>query len=111
MRLRRARIRAGTFNFRRRSRGRYPMTNQEMSARARARIPGGTQLLSSRPELFAPGEWPGYYTRAKGVECWDLEGNRFVDMSITGVGSCALGFADPDVDNAVKAAIDNGSMC
>src|SRR5256885_11000234 len=86
------------------------MTNHEMAARARIRMPGGTQLLSKRPELFAPGQWPGYYTRAKGCECWDLEGNRFVDMSITGVGSCALGFADPDVDGAVKAAIDAGQM-
>ena len=28
-----------------------------------------------------------------------------------GVGSCALGYADPDVDNAAIAAIQCGSMC
>ncbi len=60
--------------------------------------------------MFAPDQWPAYYSRAKGCDCWDLEGNRYLDMSITGVGSCALGFADPDVDSAVKAAIDAGQM-
>jgi len=83
---------------------------REMERRARMRIPGGTQLLSKRPELFAPGQWPGYYSRAKGVDVWDLDGNRYADMSITGVGSCVLGFADPDVDAAVRAAIEAGTM-
>lgn len=84
---------------------------REMEQRARMRVPGGTQLLSKRPEMFAPGQWPGYYSRASGVATWDLDGNRYIDMSITGVGSCILGFADPDVDAAVHAAIDLGSMC
>ena len=29
-------------------------------------------------------------------------------MSIVGVGACILGYADKDVDTAVKHAIDNG---
>lgn len=81
----------------------------EMQARARQRIPGVTQLLSKRPEMFAPGQWPGYYSRAKGCETWDLDGNRYIDMSINGIGANVLGFADPDVDAAVKAAIEAGS--
>lgn len=87
------------------------MKTHEMARRARKRIPGGTQLLSKRPEMFAPEQWPGYYSRAKGVEVWDLDGNRYIDMSITGVGACILGYADPDVDAAVRAAIDAGTMC
>jgi glutamate-1-semialdehyde 2,1-aminomutase len=31
-------------------------------------------------------------------------------MSYMGIGACTLGYADEDVDNAVKAAIDKGSM-
>ena len=85
--------------------------SQEMGRWARARIPGGTQLLSKRPEMFAPGQWPGYYSRARGVETWDLDGNRYIDMSLSGIGACVLGFADPDVDAAVREAIDLGSMC
>jgi len=45
------------------------------------------------------------------VEVIDLDGNVWVDMSIMGVGACVLGYADPEVDGAVKAAIDSGSMC
>jgi glutamate-1-semialdehyde aminotransferase len=44
------------------------------------------------------------------VEVWDLDGNRYVDMSYNGIGACILGAADPDVDGAVKASIDAGSM-
>ncbi len=63
-----------------------------------ARIPGGTQLLSKRPEQFAPGQWPRFYSRAKGAEVWDDTGRRFLDMSLSGIGTCTLGFADDDVD-------------
>lgn len=83
----------------------------EMQDRARKRIPGMTQLLSKRPDMFAPGVWPGYFSKANGVEVWDLDGNRYIDMSIAGIGANVLGYADPDVDRAVRAAIDNGTSC
>lgn len=83
---------------------------QNLYAKAKTLIPGGTQLLSKRPELFLPGQWPSYYHKARGAEVWDLDGRRYVDMSINGVGACILGFADPDVDAAVKQAIEKGSM-
>ncbi|MGB9855722.1 MAG: aminotransferase class III-fold pyridoxal phosphate-dependent enzyme [Caldisericum exile] len=75
---------------------------------ARTRIPGLSQLLSKRPDLFSYGIWPCYFTRAKGVEIWDLDGNHYIDMSISGIGANVLGYADPDVDKAVKEAIDKG---
>lgn len=72
-------------------------------------IPGGTQLLSKRSEMFLPEQWPSYYSKAQGVEILDLDGRKYVDMSYMGIGACILGYADPDVDNAVHAAIDAGS--
>ncbi len=81
----------------------------KMQKRARDRIPGGTQLLSKRPEMFAPEQWPGYYSRAKGVFVWDLDGRKYTDMSISGIGANILGFADPDVDAAVRKAIAHGT--
>ena len=87
------------------------MTGQELYKKAKKLIPGGTQLLSKRPEMFLPDLWPSYYSKAKGVEVFDLAGNHYIDMSIMGVGACVLGYADPDVDRAVKEAIDNGVMC
>jgi len=79
--------------------------------KAKKIIPGGNQLLSKRSEQFLPDYWPAYYRKAKGVEVWDLDNNHYIDMSIMGIGACPLGYADPDVDTAVKTRIDNGSMC
>jgi len=84
--------------------------SQELYKRAKSLIPGGTQLLSKRPEMFLPELWPSYYQKAKGVEIWDLDGNKYTDMSIMGIGACILGYADDDVNKAVKDAVDAGSM-
>lgn len=75
---------------------------------AKTMIPGGTQLLSKRPEMFAPDVWPAYYSKAKGCRVWDLDGREFIDMSIMAVGACILGYADDEVDDAVVAALRNG---
>ena len=82
-----------------------------MQERAKKRIPGMTQLLSKRPDMFSLGVWPGYYSKAKGAEIWDLDGNKYIDMSIGGIGANVLGYADPDVDAAVLRAIAGGSSC
>ena len=83
---------------------------QAMYSRAKLRIPGGTQLLSKRPEMFAPGLWPAYAREAHGCEVIDLDGRRFIDMTTSGIGSCLLGYADPDVTTAVQRRIARGSM-
>jgi hypothetical protein len=46
---------------------------QRLYRYAQSRIPGGTQLLSKKPELFLPESWPAYFSRAKGAEVWDLD--------------------------------------
>jgi len=83
---------------------------QQLYAIARRLIPGGTQLLSKRPEMFLPDGWPSYYANASGITVTDLDGNTYKDFAIGGVGATVLGYADPYVDAAVKAAIDDGSM-
>lgn len=86
------------------------MKSSELYRKAKTIIPGGTQLLSKRPEMFLPELWPSYYSKAKGVEVWDLDGNKYIDMSITAIGACPLGYADDEVNEAVKKAVDNASM-
>ena len=81
---------------------------QKLYKRVRSIIPGGTQLLSKRPELFAPDLWPSYFSKAKGSRVWDLDGNEFIDMSIMAVGACILGYTDDDVDARVMDAIKKG---
>lgn len=83
--------------------------SQALYLKAKTLIPGGTQLLSKRPEMFLPDQWPAYFKRAKGVEVWDLDDRKYTDMTLSAIGACPLGFADPDVDRAAKAAIDGGS--
>jgi glutamate-1-semialdehyde 2,1-aminomutase len=61
--------------------------------------------------MFSQGIWPGYYSKAKGVEVWDLDANKYIDMSIAGIGANVLGYADPDVDTAVIEAVSQGSSC
>ena len=82
-----------------------------MQERAKTFIPGMNQLLSKRPDMFSQGVWPGYFSKAKGVNVWDLDGNEYIDMSIAGIGANVLGYCDPDVDAAVCEAIANGTSC
>jgi glutamate-1-semialdehyde aminotransferase len=84
---------------------------QELYRKAKTLIPGGTQLLSKRPEMFLPEHWPAYYAAAQGCEVVDLDGQRYHDLSYMGIGSCILGYADPDVNAAVIEAVQRGSMC
>lgn len=76
---------------------------------AKKLIPGGSQLLSKRAEMFLPEQWPSYFKKAKGVEVWDLDGNKYIDTWAS-IGACILGYADLDVNKAVKKAIDEGSI-
>ncbi|MBU0675967.1 MAG: aminotransferase class III-fold pyridoxal phosphate-dependent enzyme [Proteobacteria bacterium] len=85
--------------------------SQELYQKAKKLIPGGTQLLSKRPEMFLPDLWPAYYSKAKGCEIWDLDDIKYFDMVTMGIGACILGYADDDVNFAVKKAVDNGNMC
>lgn len=85
--------------------------SQELYRHAKKIIPGGTQLLSKRPEMFLPENWPAYYSKAKGCHVWDLDGNEYMDASFMGIGANVLGYCDEDVDAAVLEAIKNGSMC
>ena len=84
--------------------------SQDLYTHAKKVIPGGVQLLSKRPEMFAPDQWPNYAVKAKGCELWDLDGNKYIDMTTNGIGACLLGYADPDVSAAAIKRIENGCM-
>lgn len=83
---------------------------QDLYRKAKALIPGGTMLLSKRPEMFLPEQWPSYFSRAKGCEVWDLDGKKYTDVSIMGIGTNILGYAHDDVDNAVLKAVQASIM-
>lgn len=85
-------------------------TGQKLWARAKNVIPGGNMLLSKRAEMFLPGRWPAYFSRAKGCRVWDLDGKEYIDMSIMGIGTNILGYGHPEVDEAVRQTVASGNM-
>ena len=78
---------------------------QSLYETAKKLIPTGTQLLSKRSERFLPEGWPSYFDHIKGVEVTDLDGNKYIDMSVNSVGAYILGAADPDVDIPISLVL------
>ena len=85
-------------------------TGQELYQRAKELIPGGTQLFGKRPELYLPDFWPAYYSKASGCEIWDMDGRKYIDFTMVGIGTSVLGYADKDVNEAVVKAINRGNL-
>jgi glutamate-1-semialdehyde 2,1-aminomutase len=83
---------------------------QELYKKAKTLIPGGTMLLSKRPEMFLPDQWPSYFSKAKGCSVWDLDGRELIDMCIMGIGTNTLGYGNEEVDSAVMETVKSGNM-
>ena len=45
---------------------------QELYKKAKKIIPGGTMLLSKRPEMFLPNQWPSYFSKSHTLQPFDL---------------------------------------
>ncbi len=82
--------------------------SQKLWRRAKRIIPGGVSLLSKRPDMHLPDQWPTYFTEAKGCRVTSLDGHEYIDMGLMGVGTSILGFGDPRVDEAVSRVIRQG---
>ena len=85
-------------------------TGQKLWSRAKRVIAGGNMLLSKRPEMFLPDNWPAYFSRSKGCRVWDLDNRELIDMSIMGIGTNLLGYGHPEVDASVAATVAAGNM-
>lgn len=83
-------------------------SGQKLWKRAVKIIPGGNGLLSKRPDRYAPDIWPVYYAKADGVRVTDLDGRTYIDMAQMGIGSAILGYAHPEVTEAVIRAAKDG---
>ena len=83
---------------------------QKLWDKAKKVIPGGSMLLSKRAEMHLPNQWPSYFSKAKGCRVWDLDGREYIDMHLMGVGTNTLGYAHPEIDNAVIKAIKDSNM-
>ncbi len=83
---------------------------QALYTHAKERIPGGTQLLSKRPEQMAPEIWPAYFKKAAGCRITDLDDRTYYDFSTNSVGANILGYSDPDVNEAVFKVVADGNI-
>ena len=64
-------------------------------------IPGGLVSLNRKvePEIA--------FVRGKGAYVWDIDGNRYIDYHAA-FAPYFLGHADPEVEGAVRKALDDG---
>ena len=85
-------------------------TGQKIWIKAKNIIPNGGMLLSKRSEANLAKYWPSYYDKAKGCFIWDLDGKKYIDVGLMGVGTNVLGYNNRAVNNAVKKAIDKINM-
>jgi glutamate-1-semialdehyde 2,1-aminomutase len=87
---------------------RYANSEKELE-RARRTIPLGAQTFSKSITQYPLGVSPYFADRAKGSRLWDVDGNEYIDF-ISALASITLGYCDPDVDAAVRAQLDKGTI-
>ena len=87
-------------------------TNPEKLQRLASKIiPGTSQLFGKRPDLYLPGgKWPTYYSKAKGVTVWGIDGKKYFDFTMVGIGTSVLGYSDNDVNKTAFKTIKNSTM-
>ncbi|HYW51060.1 MAG TPA: aminotransferase class III-fold pyridoxal phosphate-dependent enzyme [Gemmatimonadaceae bacterium] len=80
-------------------------------ARAAAAIPGGTSTGSKRPDaMFGPAhDGPTHITEALGCRVRTAAGDWLIDLTAA-LGAVSIGYADPQVTEAVTRAIARGPV-
>jgi glutamate-1-semialdehyde aminotransferase len=87
----------------------YPCidASDALYARSLGLIPAHTQTLAKGPGQYVRGVAPKYLVRGKGSRVWDVDGNEFLDFNMA-IGPLSLGYADPSVDEAIRAQLRDG---
>ena len=75
--------------------------------RATAVIPMGTQTHSKAPRDALRGAEPCFLQRGSGCRVWDVDGNEYIDFRC-GLGPITLGYAIPEVNDAVASQLMDG---
>lgn len=81
--------------------------SEQWYARGLAVIPGATQTLAKGPTQHVRGFAPLYLQRGRGCRVWDVDGNEFLDLQM-GIGPLSLGYAWSEVDDAIRAQLEDG---
>ncbi len=83
--------------------------SQNYLERSKKVIPCATQTLSKGYTQWSVGAAPNFLVSGRGCEVVDVDGNVYVDYGM-GLGPYILGYADPEVNAAVKKQLDEGTM-
>ena len=73
-------------------------------------ILGQNMLVSKNHNMILPKLWPTYFSKTSGYNIWDLDGKKYSDLSLMGVGTNTLGYSNKYVDRAVKKVISLGNI-
>src|ERR1700745_2220402 len=85
--------------------------NKQSHPVIRTELPGpkARALLARDAEVVSPSyprEHPFVMSHGRGVEVWDVDGNRFLDFA-SGIAVCSTGHAHPKGVQAIKDATDD----
>jgi len=84
--------------------------NPDRKRAIRTELPGpkARAILARDAEVVSPSyirEYPFVMSHGRGVEVWDVDGNRFLDFA-AGIAVCSTGHSHPQVVQAIKHAAD-----
>jgi glutamate-1-semialdehyde 2,1-aminomutase len=84
-------------------------SSRQMLERALKTIPLGSQTFSKSKTAYPEGVSPHFIKKGDGSHVWDVDGNEYIDF-VNGLASITLGYNDPDVIDAVKAQLEEGTI-
>lgn len=87
----------------------YPVITESdlLYQRALGLIPSVTQTLAKGPAQYVNGVAPKYLKKGKNAHVWDVDGNQFIDLNM-GIGPLSIGYSIPEIDDAIRAQLDDG---
>lgn len=83
--------------------------SEELYEEALGLVPGAV-LGIRRPYNFVPGEYPIFFSDAKGGKVTDVDGNEYLDF-LCAYGPIIIGHREEEIDNAVIDQIRNKGFC
>ena len=83
---------------------------QDLYKKAKTLIPGGTMLLSKRPEMFLPEYWPSYFSKAK-IAIYPNPANQKQTMVIQSATPQSLNIDLYDISGQLIKNVYAGKAC
>lgn len=83
--------------------------SEEMLEKALKTIPLGSQTFSKSKTQYPHGVSPYFISHGKGSHVWDVDGNEYIDF-VNALAAVTLGYNDPDVTDAVKRQLEEGTI-